>query len=74
MDEIKCRVQLLGEINSYDIVIIELGGMVGDIEFLFYLELFCQLCWELGIDNCLVIYLILILFLNVVKELKIKFI
>ncbi|MBX2876341.1 MAG: CTP synthase [Saprospiraceae bacterium] len=71
-DEIKRRVQLLGESNSYDIVITELGGTVGDIESLPYLESLRQLRWELGADNCLVIHLTLIPFLNAAKELKTK--
>lgn len=71
-DEIKRRVQLLGESNSYDIVITELGGTVGDIESLPYLETLRQLRWELGSDNCLVIHLTLIPFLNAAKELKTK--
>lgn len=71
-DEIKRRVQLLGESNQYDIVITELGGTVGDIESLPYLESLRQLRWELGTDNCLVIHLTLIPFLNAAKELKTK--
>lgn len=71
-DEIKRRVQLLGESNKFDIVITELGGTVGDIESLPYLETLRQLRWELGSDNCLVIHLTLIPFLNAAKELKTK--
>lgn len=71
-DEIKRRVQLLGSTNEYDIVITELGGTVGDIESLPYLESLRQLRWELGIDNCLVIHLTLIPYLSAAKELKTK--
>ena len=71
-DEIKRRVQLLGEKNKYDIVITELGGTVGDIESLPYLESLRQLRWELGSDNCLVIHLTLIPYLSAAKELKTK--
>jgi CTP synthase len=71
-DEIKRRVQLLGATNEYDIVITELGGTVGDIESLPYLEALRQLRWELGTDNCLVIHLTLIPYLNAAKELKTK--
>lgn len=71
-DEIKRRVQLLAESGNYDIVITELGGTVGDIESLPYLESLRQLRWELGIDNCLVIHLTLIPYLNAAKELKTK--
>lgn len=71
-DEIKHRVQLLGNDNRHDIVITELGGTVGDIESLPYLEGLRQLRWELGADNCLVIHLTLIPYLSAAKELKTK--
>ena len=71
-DGIKRRVQLLGSTANYDIVITELGGTVGDIESLPYLESLRQLRWELGIDNCLVIHLTLIPYLRAAKELKTK--
>jgi CTP synthase len=71
-DEIKRRVQLNGETNKYDIVITELGGTVGDIESLPYLEALRQLRWELGSDNCLVIHLTLLPYLSAAKELKTK--
>lgn len=71
-DEIKRRALLLGNNNEYEIVITELGGTVGDIESLPYLESLRQLRWELGRDNCLVIHLTLIPYLNAAKELKTK--
>lgn len=71
-DEIKRRVQLLGIGNEYDIIITELGGTVGDIESLPYLEALRQLRWELGEDNCIVIHLTLIPYLSAAKELKTK--
>ncbi len=71
-DEIKRCVQLLGQTSRYDIVITELGGTVGDIESLPYLEALRQLRWELGADNCLVVHLTLIPYLNAAKELKTK--
>ena len=71
-DEIKRRIQLLGNTNKYDIVITELGGTVGDIESLPYLESLRQMRWELGADNCLVIHLTLIPYLKAAKELKTK--
>ncbi len=71
-DEIKRRVQLIGNTSTYDIVITELGGTVGDIESLPYLESLRQLRWELGRDNCLVIHLTLIPYLKAAKELKTK--
>ena len=71
-DEIKRRVQLLGQSKKYDIVITELGGTVGDIESLPYLEALRQMRWELGNDNCLVVHLTLIPYLSAAKELKTK--
>lgn len=71
-DEIKRRIQLLGANNDYDIVITELGGTVGDIESLPYLEALRQLRWELGRDNCLAIHLTLVPYLSAAKELKTK--
>ena len=71
-DEIKRRVQLLGSTNEYDIVITELGGTVGDIESLPYVEALRQLRWELGSDNCLAVHLTLIPYLSAAKELKTK--
>jgi len=71
-DEIKRRIRLLGNDDKYDIVITELGGTVGDIESLPYIEAVRQLKWELGNDNCLVIHLTLIPYLKAAKELKTK--
>jgi len=71
-DEIKRRVQLLGQSGDYDIVITELGGTVGDIESLPYVESLRQLRWELGRDNCITIHLTLIPYLAAAKELKTK--
>jgi CTP synthase len=70
--EIKRRAQLLGSTNEYDIVITEIGGTVGDIESLPYLEALRQLRWELGRDNCMVIHLTLVPYLKAAKELKTK--
>ncbi len=71
-DEIKRRVQLLGNQNRYDIVITELGGTVGDIESLPYLEALRQFRWDMGSDNCLVVHLTLVPYLSAAKELKTK--
>ena len=70
-DEIKYRIQLLGETNQYDFVITEIGGTVGDIESLPYIESIRQLKWEMG-PRCLVIHLTLIPYLAAAKELKTK--
>ncbi len=71
-NEIKRCAQILGQSGKYDIVITELGGTVGDIESLPYLEALRQLRWELGKDNCLVVHLTLIPYLSAAKELKTK--
>ena len=71
-NEIKDRVQLLGKTGDYDIVITEIGGTVGDIESLPYIEAVRQLKWELGDDNALVIHLTLIPYLKAAGELKTK--
>lgn len=71
-DEIKRRIQLLSQTGKYDIVITEIGGTVGDIESLPYIESIRQLRWELGKDNCLTIHLTLLPYLNAAKELKTK--
>lgn len=71
-NEIKRRIQLLGKNGDYDIVITEIGGTVGDIESLPYIESVRQLKWELGEHNSLVIHLTLIPYLSAAKELKTK--
>ncbi len=71
-DEIKRRIRLLGNDDKYDVVITELGGTVGDIESLPYIEAVRQLKWEMGNENCIVIHLTLIPYLRAAKELKTK--
>ena len=71
-DEIKHRIQLLGETGDYDIVITEIGGTVGDIESLPYVESVRQLLWEKGEENAIVIHLTLVPFLAAAGELKTK--
>ncbi|WP_040281117.1 CTP synthase [Psychroserpens damuponensis] len=71
-DEIKHRVQILGNSGDYDIVITEIGGTVGDIESLPYIEAVRQLKWDLGEDNAIVIHLTLVPFLSAAGELKTK--
>lgn len=70
-DEIKRRIKILGETGEFEIVITEIGGTVGDIESLPYIETVRQLKWELG-NNCIVIHLTLIPYLAVTGELKTK--
>ena len=71
-DEIKHRIQILGKSGEYDIVITEIGGTVGDIESLPYVEAVRQLKWEMGSENALVIHLTLIPYLSAAGELKTK--
>src|SRR5690554_6881932 len=71
-NEIKERIQLLGKTGDYDIVITEIGGTVGDIESLPYIEAVRQMKWEMGDDNALVIHLTLIPYLAAAGELKTK--
>ncbi|MBT8266774.1 MAG: CTP synthase [Bacteroidia bacterium] len=71
-DEIKHRVQILGNSGDYDIVITEIGGTVGDIESLPYIEAVRQLKWELGEHNAIVVHLTLIPYLSAAGELKTK--
>jgi CTP synthase len=71
-DEIKRRMLLLGQSGQFDIVLTELGGTVGDIESLPYVESVRQLRWELGREHSLVIHLTLVPYLNAAKELKTK--
>ncbi|HET9825342.1 MAG TPA: CTP synthase [Chitinophagaceae bacterium] len=71
-DEIKRRMTELGKTGNYDIVITELGGTVGDIESLPYIEAVRQLQWELPEEDLLVVHLTLIPYLKAAKELKTK--
>ncbi|GLB50506.1 CTP synthase [Neptunitalea lumnitzerae] len=71
-NEIKERIQILGKSGEYDIVITEIGGTVGDIESLPYIESVRQLLWELGEHNAIVIHLTLVPFLAAAGELKTK--
>lgn len=70
-DEIKRRIKLLGETGQFEIVITEIGGTVGDIESLPFIEAIRQLIWEMG-SSCAVIHLTLLPYLTVTGELKTK--
>ncbi|MBK7129491.1 MAG: CTP synthase [Crocinitomicaceae bacterium] len=70
-DEIKSRIQILGNSGQFDFVITEIGGTVGDIESLPYIEAVRQMVWEFK-RNCLVIHLTLIPYLKAAGELKTK--
>jgi CTP synthase len=71
-DEIKRNIMSLGEGDQYDFIITELGGTVGDIESLPFIEAVRQVKWELGPTNSLVIHLTLVPYLAAAKELKTK--
>lgn len=70
-DEIKRNVKLLGNTGNFDYIITEIGGTVGDIESLPYLEALRQLIWELG-HNALCIHLTYVPYIHAAKELKTK--
>ncbi len=71
-DEIKRRMVLLGATNQFDVIITELGGTVGDIESLPYIEAVRQLQWEMPEDDLIVVHLTLIPYLKAARELKTK--
>lgn len=70
-DEIKRNVKLLGSTGNFDFVITEIGGTVGDIESLPFIEAVRQLRWELG-QNALCIHLTYVPYIRAAKELKTK--
>lgn len=71
-DEIKHRMLLLGQDDQFDIVLTEIGGTVGDIESLPFIEAVRQLQWELPEEDVMVVHLTLIPYLKAAKELKTK--
>lgn len=71
-DEIKRNIYQLGESGDYDFVITEIGGCVGDIESLPFIEAVRQVKWDVGVNDFLVIHLTLIPYLKAAKELKTK--
>lgn len=71
-NEIKRRIKLLGSSGKYDIIITEIGGTVGDIESLPYIESVRQMIWDLGEKESMVIHLTLVPFLATSGELKTK--
>jgi CTP synthase len=70
-DEIKRNVRVLGNTGDYDFIITEIGGTVGDIESLPFIESVRQLRWELG-KNCLCIHLTYVPYISAAKEVKTK--
>ncbi|MDP5170726.1 MAG: CTP synthase [Bacteroidia bacterium] len=71
-DEIKRRFMLINENSTFDIIITEIGGTVGDIESLPYIEALRQFRYDYGPENCLVIHLTLLPYLAAAGELKTK--
>ena len=71
-NEIKRRIQLIQSEDSYDIIITELGGTVGDIESYPFIEAVRQFRWDIGENNSLVIHLTLLPYLSAAGELKTK--
>jgi len=71
-DEIKRNFFALGETGNYDIIITEIGGCVGDIESLPFIEALRQARWDVGPNNLLVIHLTLVPYLSAAGELKTK--
>ena len=71
-NEIKRRMLELGNTGKYDIVITEIGGTIGDIESLPFVESIRQLQWELPEEDTAVIHLTLVPYLRAAKELKTK--
>lgn len=71
-DEIKRRMMVLGQSGDFDVVITELGGTVGDIESLPFVEAVRQMQWELPEEDTVVVHLTLIPYLKAAKELKTK--
>ena len=70
-DEIKRAVKALGNTGKFDFIITEIGGVVGDIESLPFLEAVRQLRWELGV-NSLCVHLTYVPYIAAAKELKTK--
>lgn len=71
-DEIKRRIRLLESKNKYDVIISEIGGTVGDIESLPFLEAMRQIMFDVGKHNTLSIHLTLVPFIKSAGELKTK--
>ncbi|MBM3419191.1 MAG: CTP synthase, partial [Bacteroidetes bacterium] len=70
-DEIKGRIQLLAQDGKFDIIVTEIGGTVGDIESLPYIEAVRQMLWEYE-NDCIVVHLTLVPYLSAAGELKTK--
>ncbi len=71
-DEIKRRIQLLGQKEAYDVIITEIGGTVGDIESLPFIESVRQLRYSLGYKNTALVHLTLVPYMAASGEMKTK--
>lgn len=71
-DEIKSRVRAAGRNGDIDVIITEIGGTIGDIESLPFLEACRQMRLEVGAENCLFVHLTLVPYIKAAKELKTK--
>ncbi len=71
-DEIKSRFEAINQLTKYDFIITELGGTVGDIESLPFIEAVRQFIWDKGKENAIVCHLTLVPYLAAAKELKTK--
>jgi CTP synthase len=71
-DEIKRRMMALGNTGQYDVIVTEIGGTVGDIESLPFLEAMRQLMMKVGRENSLSIHLTLVPFIESAGEIKTK--
>jgi len=71
-DEIKSRILRLADLDSYDVIITEIGGTVGDIESLPFLEALRQLPYDIGHDNVLYVHLTLVPYIKAAGEMKTK--
>ncbi|MDH7605367.1 MAG: CTP synthase [Melioribacter sp.] len=71
-DEIKRRMKLLGESGKYDIIITEIGGTVGDIESLPFIEAMRQIMLEMGRKNAISVHVTLVPYISSAGEMKTK--
>ena len=71
-DEIKRRIHLVNDPKKYDVVICEVGGTVGDIESLPFMEAIRQMSVEVGYHNHLIVHVTLVPFIQASEELKTK--
>lgn len=71
-DEIKGRILRVADLDTYDVILVEIGGTVGDIESLPFLEAIRQFRYDVGVDNVMYAHLTLVPFIEAAGELKTK--